>query len=99
MAMHNSLGQIHLCFPVVYYRARKIARKIIRGTIAEQYAKLWDSYAELKRMNHGSTVKIKCTQDNGIDDNPCFQRIYICFDALKKGWINGCRRIIGLDGS
>ena len=49
-------------------------------------------------MNPGSTVKIKSTRNNGVEDNPYFQRIYICFDALKKGWINGCRRIIGLDG-
>lgn len=27
-----------------------------------------------------------------------FQYFYVCFDALKKGWLEGCRNIIGLDG-
>ncbi|KAK9929630.1 hypothetical protein M0R45_026723 [Rubus argutus] len=27
-----------------------------------------------------------------------FKRMYICYGALKKGWREGCRPIIGLDG-
>ncbi|CAN1292145.1 hypothetical protein LINPERPRIM_LOCUS21435 [Linum perenne] len=27
-----------------------------------------------------------------------FQRMYICFDSLKKGFLVGCRKIISLDG-
>ena len=27
-----------------------------------------------------------------------FNRMFICFDALKKGWMVGCKPIIGLDG-
>ncbi|KAK3142619.1 hypothetical protein QOZ80_4BG0349030 [Eleusine coracana subsp. coracana] len=27
-----------------------------------------------------------------------FQRFYVCFDACKKGFLAGCRRVIGLDG-
>lgn len=27
-----------------------------------------------------------------------FKRIYVCFDACKRGWLEGCRPIIGLDG-
>ena len=27
-----------------------------------------------------------------------FQRMYVCFSSLKRGWINGCRKVIGLDG-
>jgi hypothetical protein len=29
---------------------------------------------------------------------PTFQRIYICLDALKKGFLAGCRKVVGLDG-
>ena len=28
---------------------------------------------------------------------PYFERIYICFDSCKKGFLTGCRPIIGLD--
>ncbi|CAH9088360.1 unnamed protein product, partial [Cuscuta europaea] len=34
-----------------------------------------------------------------IPDGPClFQRIYCCFGAMKRGFLDGCRKIIGLDG-
>ncbi|KAL5553064.1 hypothetical protein UlMin_040465 [Ulmus minor] len=78
-----------------YYRARKHAKKLIEGTVKEQYARIWDYCAELRRMNPGSTTQVKCSLDGDI---PVFQRIYICLAALRKGWLEGCRRIIGLDG-
>jgi hypothetical protein len=27
-----------------------------------------------------------------------FKRFYVCFDACKKGFLAGCRKVIGLDG-
>ena len=48
-------------------------------------------------MNLGSTSKVKCIM-YGVDANPCFQMIYIYLAALKKGWIEYCRKIIGPDG-
>ena len=27
-----------------------------------------------------------------------FQRFYVCFDACKKGFLAGCRRVIRVDG-
>lgn len=30
--------------------------------------------------------------------NNYFKRFYICFKGVKEGWLQGCRRIIGLDG-
>ena len=27
-----------------------------------------------------------------------FHRIYICLDACRRGFLDGCRRVIGLDG-
>ena len=78
-----------------YYRARKHAKKLIEGTVKEQYARIWDYCAELRRMNPGLTTQVKCSLDGDI---PVFQRIYICLAALRKSWLEGCRRIIGLDG-
>ncbi|CAB4279374.1 unnamed protein product [Prunus armeniaca] len=28
---------------------------------------------------------------------PLFQRLYVCLDACKKGFLTGCRPIIGVD--
>ena len=48
-------------------------------------------------MNPGSMVKVKCAMDE-VGPHPKFQRILICFQGLKEGWLAGCRRILGLDG-
>jgi hypothetical protein len=29
---------------------------------------------------------------------PVFQRFYVCFDACKRGFLSGCREVIGVDG-
>ncbi|KAK1581406.1 hypothetical protein Q3G72_005768 [Acer saccharum] len=55
-----------------YYRARKAARQMIQGSVKEQYSKLWEYGAEIRRMNPGSTVMIKCTDGHG-DENPRFK--------------------------
>ena len=56
---------------------------------------LWDYSNELKRTNTGTTTKIKTKLVGG---NVVFERLYICFDALKKGFIKGRRPIVGMDG-
>lgn len=53
--------------------------------------------AEIIRSNSNSTVKI-CVDRPDPNAPPYFQRMYVCLDALKKGWLQGCRPIIGVDG-
>ena len=45
----------------------------------------------INSTNPGSSAYI---QRNGV----FFQRMYICLDACKKGFINSCRLLICLDG-
>ncbi|KAK1591161.1 hypothetical protein Q3G72_003222 [Acer saccharum] len=80
-----------------YYRDRSAAREIIQGSIKEQYSKLWKYGVEIRRMNPDSLSIMKCSTAAG-DAKPRFQRLYICLDALKKGWKEGCMPILGLDG-
>ncbi|KAK3221573.1 hypothetical protein Dsin_008598 [Dipteronia sinensis] len=47
-------------------------------------------------MNSYSSVMMKCDEEAG-EENPMFQRLYICLGALKKGWKEGCRPILGWD--
>ncbi|KAK4839483.1 hypothetical protein QYF36_022295 [Acer negundo] len=70
---------------------------MIHGSIKEQYSKLWEYCAEVKRMNPCSLVMMKYDREAGCE-NPLFQRLYICLGALKKGWKECCRPILGLDG-
>ena len=39
----------------------------------------------------GSTVKIQTAND-------VFERMYVCLDACKRGFLAGCRPLIGIDG-
>ncbi|PWA81631.1 hypothetical protein CTI12_AA180960 [Artemisia annua] len=76
-------------------RAKKKALLEYEGGLKEHYAKLWDYQAEILETNPGSTVKMSV---NRLDGNIYFSSYYICFKGIKDGWINGCRKVIGLDG-
>jgi hypothetical protein len=51
---------------------------------------------ELLRSNPGSTMVVCLDLD--IEDKQVFERFYVCFDGLKKGFLAGCRKVIGLYG-
>ncbi|CAI9265482.1 unnamed protein product [Lactuca saligna] len=76
--------------------ARKYAFQEIEGTLKEHYAKTWSYGEEIRRTNPGSTVKMDV--DVMPDGTTYFSKFYVCFKGLKDGWIEGCRRVIGLDG-
>ncbi|XP_016199549.1 uncharacterized protein LOC107640549 [Arachis ipaensis] len=78
-------------------RAMKKARENIEGSEREQYAKLRDYILTLLTANPGATIDMDTTLV--LNSLPIFKRLYICFDACKKGFIQGCRPFIGLDGT
>ncbi|CAI9303295.1 unnamed protein product [Lactuca saligna] len=51
---------------------------------------------ELLRVNPGSIVLIET--NHTPDATQYFKRMYICLKSIKDGWIEGCRRVIGVDG-
>ncbi|KAL2943357.1 Protein FAR-RED IMPAIRED RESPONSE 1 [Bienertia sinuspersici] len=73
------------------YRARKRGQALIVGEYKEQYALLPRYATEVLRSNRNNSVKL---QMNGN----VFQRVYFCFEALRKGFMAGCRLFISLDG-
>uniref|UniRef100_A0A8R7Q3N5 SWIM-type domain-containing protein n=1 Tax=Triticum urartu TaxID=4572 RepID=A0A8R7Q3N5_TRIUA len=76
-------------------RAKKILMKKWLDARKGQYSRIFDYQLELLRSNPGSTVEVKL-EPNQV--KPIFQRIYICLEACKKGFMAGCRKVIGLDG-
>ncbi|KAK2649265.1 hypothetical protein Ddye_016754 [Dipteronia dyeriana] len=60
-----------------------MAGEIIEGSLSTQSIKLWDYAEELKKTNPGSTVVINI--ELGPGDKNKFKRIYISFNACKKG--------------
>ncbi|XP_004301839.1 PREDICTED: uncharacterized protein LOC101292714 [Fragaria vesca subsp. vesca] len=77
------------------YKARQKAGKSIQGSIEEQYGLLREYGEELMRVNPGTTMKFKTELRN---DEPVFLRMYVCYGALKTGFLEGCRTVVGLDG-
>nr|KAJ0188950.1 hypothetical protein LSAT_V11C800415220 [Lactuca sativa] len=73
-------------------RAKKYALKLVEGSPVEHYGKLWSNGHEILRTNHGSTVKLDV--EDGPDGKKYFSKFYCCFQGVKQGWIEGCRRII-----
>ncbi|XP_057730652.1 uncharacterized protein LOC130945987 [Arachis stenosperma] len=73
------------------------AKERIEGSEIAQYARLRDYANEILKTNPGSTVRIHTNPQP--DSNPLFFRIYVCFEACKKGFLRGCRPFIGLDGT
>ncbi|CAL9026376.1 unnamed protein product [Prunus brigantina] len=62
-------------------RAKNKAKEIIEGTYKEQYSRLQEYCDEIRATNVGSTMKIR------VEPPPHFQRLYICLDACKKGFL------------
>ncbi|CAH9052492.1 unnamed protein product, partial [Cuscuta epithymum] len=87
---------IHVSFSMVRRAVRGI-KKRINASFAEQFNRLRDYAQELLDSIPNSTIKIMTS--TVVDDGPCFfQRFYCCFGPMKKGFLEGCRKIIGLDG-
>ena len=79
------------------FRARVKARGgTLESHIAEFQKLRW--YANMVlRTNPGSMaiVRSEVTRLGGL---PHFQRIFICLEACKRGFLTGCRPVVGLDG-
>ncbi|GKU99547.1 hypothetical protein SLEP1_g12382 [Rubroshorea leprosula] len=77
-------------------RAKSIVLNELEGNYKEEYACLMGYKAALVEKNRENTVDV--LYDTYINNpNPVFKSIYICLAACKKGWMEGCRRIIGID--
>ncbi|KAK4406467.1 hypothetical protein Sango_0653200 [Sesamum angolense] len=74
-------------------RAKREALDAIRGVDAVQYNMLWD-YCETVRVNNpGSKIILRRTEGSDV-----FEKLYYSLHAMKQGFVEGCRPIIGLDG-
>ncbi|GJT92873.1 transposase, MuDR, plant [Tanacetum coccineum] len=64
--------------------------------LEDHYGMLWSYASEILNSNPGSTCKMSV--DSMPDGKNYFSRFYVCFKGLREGWLQGCRRVIGLDG-
>jgi hypothetical protein len=78
------------------YRVRRRAGKQIFGNLGEQYGRLWDYCETLRQTNKGNCVMMK-VESPTPDSEPMFQTLYMSLAAMKQGFMEGCRLVIGLD--
>ncbi|XP_060190370.1 uncharacterized protein LOC132619494 [Lycium barbarum] len=79
-------------------RAKMIVMQDHMGDYKEEFARLYDYAEELKSTNPGTTVVVR-TSNNTIPGKEVFMGFYVCLGALKSGWLERCKNIIGFDGA
>jgi hypothetical protein len=80
------------------WKARQIAQGIVEGDASMQFNKLYRWSAELRRVDPGNTCVFALDPPAGGVVPPRFQRFYLCLQGCKRGFLQGCRPFIGLDG-
>ncbi|CAM0944733.1 unnamed protein product [Alopecurus aequalis] len=81
------------------YRARKKDFSAVIGDRKKQYARLRDYLQAILDTNPGSRCIITTKEVlDATSPNPRFHGLFICLNASKEGFLNGCRPFIGLDG-
>ncbi|XP_057719633.1 uncharacterized protein LOC130934061 [Arachis stenosperma] len=73
----------------------KEARERIQGNKKEQYKRSRDYCEEILRSNPVSSARLELMPIP--DCPPVFDKLYICLDAYKQGFKDGCRPLLHLD--
>ncbi|MBA0873691.1 hypothetical protein Goshw_005911, partial [Gossypium schwendimanii] len=78
-------------------RAEKMVKNKLARNFVEEFAMLWDYADELRLKNLRSTIKMAVNRVTP-ESPPHFKKFYVCFEVLKRCYIEGSRPIQGLDG-
>ncbi|XP_019263407.1 PREDICTED: uncharacterized protein LOC109241141 [Nicotiana attenuata] len=79
-----------------YYRSLETSIERSDGDHVKEFGRIYDYRDVLLQSNPGSTCVVKVTDSE--DEKKLFHSFYICFAAMKRRFIEGCRKCIGLDG-
>ncbi|KAF7136322.1 hypothetical protein RHSIM_Rhsim08G0160500 [Rhododendron simsii] len=82
---------------IQFYRAKRKCMDALKGSHGDQY-KLLPTYAvEVRKTNPGSLIKMDYNRPFPTQ-NPMFRRLFVSFAGMIKGFLNGCRPFIMVDG-
>lgn len=72
-------------------------RENSKGNNEFEYSLLKDYVSELNRTNPGSTVVLDTNpSEDGMTER--FKRLYVCFEACKRGYLKGSRKVVQVEG-
>lgn len=77
--------------------AKRFALFEIEGSLKDHYFKLQDYGAKIRRANSESHVEVYVNPQN--DSTMVFERLYVSFKGVVNDWLDGCRKVIGVDGA
>ena len=80
------------------YRAKLLAKDGNDGSHTDSFKFLKKYMENLRSINLRTVVKFEHFERHNLDEIPKFKRVFVCFEAMKKGFLEGCRPFIGLDG-
>ncbi|XP_075076656.1 uncharacterized protein LOC142163284 [Nicotiana tabacum] len=75
-------------------KARKQVLKEVMSDHVKEFGRIYDYRDVLLQSNPGNTCVVKVTDSE--DGNKLFHSFYIFFAAMKRGFIEGCRKCIGI---
>ena len=77
------------------YKVKYAAHKKLHGSMKQHCSKVMSYLEALKKSSPNSHFTIT-TLGNTIP--PIFQRFFVCFEGVKDGWLNGCRKLLCIGG-
>ncbi|XP_021776378.1 uncharacterized protein LOC110740206 [Chenopodium quinoa] len=78
------------------YKVKWHAHKKLHGSMREHYGKVGRYLEALKRSSPNTQLDLVTYMDKNKPPQ-IFQRLYVCFEGLQKGWMEACKRIICVD--
>ena len=75
------------------YHSRRKAIDLLTGSVEDHYAKLRSYVLELSKADKEGRFQLH------VEVGVVFKAMYIGFSGLRRGFKEGCRRVIGLDGA
>ncbi|KAL2934028.1 Halomucin [Bienertia sinuspersici] len=80
------------------YKVKYYAHKMLHGSMQDHYRKV-GRYIEALKVSSPRSVLDLVVDTSKQTSPPIFQRLFTCFEGLRKGWLEGCRRVICVDAA
>ena len=81
---------------VLAYKVKYYADRMLHGSLQDHYSKL-RRYLEALKITSLETFLLLVTNPYKKTFPPVLHRLFVCFDGLKKWWLEGCQKIICID--